>query len=302
MHYDSRYIMLLGVSAFDFTYSKKYLFAVITILIAAGLMVLSREYNNGLYIIIGAFFGYLLGVKDSERKSHIAALDNERNLRYELEHAKNELFKSRAEIEKLTEIRERNRIAHELHDNVGHAIAGVIFQLEAAQRIFTKDQKKTLEIITLCSKKLSETLETTHNTVYNMRADTEVGIATIQGIIDGYRYCNIEFTHNGDFSAVTTSNLRILSANIKEALTNVSKYSQAKNVEIRIDIGEKYIRLCIKDDGSGCENIHEGLGISGMRERIMAVGGTLSIDGSHGFSIISMLPVGVASDSQDEEL
>lgn len=291
------YIVLLGIPFFDFFYSKKHFACAVTFaaMLAALLLFMHKDSNFTAFAFttfaLCGFFGYMLGMGDTERKKYIAALDNERRLRYELEQAQNELLASRAEVERLTEDKERNRIAHELHDSIGHGIAGVIFQLEAAARIFSKDGNKALEIIKLCSKKLSETLDTMRNTVYNIRPENGSGLDAVKQVIDEFRFCSVEFSHTGDFSTISATNLRIIIADIKEALTNVSKYSNATCVNINISVGKKYIRLSIEDNGAGCSNIQEGLGISGMRERAATVGGTFAADGKHNFCIVCTLPV-----------
>jgi signal transduction histidine kinase len=293
-----QYSVLLGIPVFDFAYAKKYIGCAAAF---ADILPVVRSSPGFTVYAVTAFvlcglFGYMLGVGDSNSKKHITALDNERRLRYELEKAQNELLASRAEVEKLTEDKERNRIAHELHDNIGHGIAGVIFQLEGAARIFSKDSGKALEIIKLCSQKLSETLDTMRNTVYNIKPENGSGLDAVKQLIDDFRFCRVEFSHTGDFSKISATNLRIIIADIKEALTNVSKYSSATCVNIKINVGSKYIRLSIQDNGAGCPNIQEGLGISGMRERAATVGGTFSADGKHNFCIVCTLPVSSESD------
>jgi signal transduction histidine kinase len=79
--------------------------------------------------------------------------------------------------------------------------------------------------------------------------------------------------------------------NIKEALTNITKYSSATKAYISIEVNEKYIRLYIKDNGVGSKKIKEGLGLSGMRERVRNVGGSISISSEDGFLIVCIIPI-----------
>ena len=69
------------------------------------------------------------------------------------------------------------------------------------------------------------------------------------------------------------------------------KYSKATKVTINIVILNKVIKLEVKDDGVGCSTIIKGLGISGMDERVGNEGGKLIVDGSQGFSVISIIPL-----------
>lgn len=297
--YNSGFILLSGIPLLDFAYSKKYAFAGLILTAASYISILNGNYIYIFFLVSAVLFGYMIGVKDEKEKKHISVLDDERRLRYHLEQAQNELMQSKKEIEHLTEIRERNRIAHEIHDNIGHSIAGVIFQLEAALRILYKDNEKAEGILKLCSRKLTEALELTRNTVYNIRVDKKTGLHSLEKIINDFKFCTVDFKHNGDFNTVSVSNLKILEANIMECLTNASKHSHAANLEIKIDIGRKNIRFFYRDDGIGCTNIRENVGIAGMRDRVKNAGGTISVDGSKGFLVVCTLPA--ANEDYEEE-
>jgi signal transduction histidine kinase len=300
--YNNSLILLAGIPILDFCYRKKYPFGMLVFVIVLLIFIEEGNYNYSFYMAFGVLFGYAVGQKDDNEKNYISVLDKERRLRYHLEEAQVELINSRREIEHLTEIRERNRIAHEIHDNVGHSIAGVIFQIEAGLRIINKDKEKLEEILKLCSRKLSQALELTRNTVYNIKADKKVGLELLEKIMGDFKFCAINFEYSGDFNGVSATNMKILEANIMESLTNASKYSQAKNIHIKIDIGRKNIRLYYKDDGIGCGDVNENLGIVGMRDRVKNAGGTISIDGNNGFLIVCNLPVKEEKYEEAEEI
>jgi len=298
---NSDFIILAGIPLIDFAYEENILLSLLIFVVPLFIAITKGSYSNIFYLASSALWGYVVGDKVRKEAAHITTLDEERRLRYNLEQVQRELINSKKEIEHMTEIRERNRIAHEIHDNIGHGIAGVIFQLEAAIRIIKKDIIKTEEILKLCSEKLADTLELTRNTVHNIKTDRVAGIDVIEKVIKGFKFCLIDFNHTGDFNTVSASNIKILEANIMELLTNASKYSRATNIEIKIDIGKRNIRLYYKDNGVGCDNIRENLGISGIRDRIRNVGGTISIDGKDGFLIVCNLPVNNTENREDGE-
>jgi signal transduction histidine kinase len=94
-------------------------------------------------------------------------------------------------------------------------------------------------------------------------------------------------------------NLKILEKLVMESLTNASKHSRAKYIQIKVEIRSKHIRFYYKDDGVGCSSIHEGLGIAGMRERILGAGGTIAMDGQDGFMIVCHLPITAEKEGED---
>lgn len=290
-YHNASVLLLLGISILDCFYLRKIYLGFGLLTVAVFVVIEGGQLYYSLPLLLAALFGFLIGQKEKNEKQHTEILDEERRLRYRLEATQNELIQSRKEIEHLTEIRERNRIAHEIHDTVGHSIAGVLFQIEGAKRILHKDKDKVEEILSLCSKKLSEALELTRNTVHNMKADKKIGIELFENIIREFTFCPTTFEHSGDFATVPAYHLKIIEVILKESLTNASKYSNAQNIQIKIDIKKSLIRYYYKDDGVGCEKVIESLGISGMRQRVRNAGGTIAIDGEHGFLIVVTLPV-----------
>lgn len=288
--YNPGFILLLGIPLLDFAYRKKYVTAVSIYTTSVIWSISLGSYPAVVILAAAGFIGYTVGIMKENDRKNLSVLDDERRLRYSLEQTQHELINSRKQIEHLTEIRERNRIAREIHDNISHSIAGVIFQLEAAARFVGKDAEKAEGILKICSAKLAAALELTRNTVYNIKADRKIGLESIEKMIGDFRYCPVEFEHRGDFNGLSATNLQILESCIMECLTNASKHSQAKKIQIKLDIGNTNIRFYYKDDGRGCSNIRENIGLSGMRDRVRNTGGTVSIDGSDGFLIVCNFP------------
>lgn len=287
---DKNFSFLLAIPTFDFIYQKKYLglIAVLT----AGFYSFFEPRLPILFLLL-AISGILasLAEKAATKETHYQnRLDDERRLRYELEQAKAKLLHSSRDITHLTEVRERNRIAREIHDNVGHRIAGILIQLQAALKLFSRDEAKSKEILQKSIAGLSQSLTLLRDTVHNIKPQETLGVDYIQRIINDFGFCPVDFKFHGSFNQVPANHLEIIGANIKEALTNVSRHSKATNIEIVIDINDRFTRLYIKDNGAGCEKLVEGLGLSGMKERVLNMGGTISISSHGGFMIVCLLP------------
>lgn len=242
------------------------------------------------WILAGGYIGWLNAFYMEKEQRHISSLDQERRLRHELEYTKNRLLQSQDEIEFLTEVKERNRIAREIHDSVGHGIAGVLFHLQAAAKLLDKDQEKSRDMLTESIGKLSETLELTRDTVYNLESDVTIGINQIKDLLESYDYCPVNFNYSGNFNQLSPKYLMLLKNIIRESLTNASKHSHATQIDISLEMNDHFIRYAYSDNGTGGEVKRFGMGLRNMKEQIENVSGTIVVDGSDGFRITCNVP------------
>lgn len=287
---DGYFAILLCLPALDFMYHKIYYGAAI-----AGVYCLYNAYVlNYPHLIplalLCAALAYKLESSKNRESVYIKSLDEERKLRYELEQVKDKLLNSSKDVAYLAEVRERNRIAREIHDNIGHSIAGILIQLQVARKLCDDDINKSREMLDKSIAGLSDSLTVLRNTVHNIKPKEDIGVPYIKNIIENFSFCPVDFKFTGDFSTLSPRHTEIIGANIKEALTNASKYSGASKIVISLSLNERYVRLFIKDNGKGCSRIKEGLGLSGMRDRVENMGGSISISSEDGFLIVCLLP------------
>jgi signal transduction histidine kinase len=288
---DIRFSVLLAIASYDFTLKKQYIGTIITFFCAIYFLGDQSSFLIILLLIIFvSLLAFAIGEKYENKRHYSQVLDNERRLRYELEQTKARLLHSSKEIAAIVEIKERNRIARDIHDSIGHSLAGILIQLQAAYKLHSKNQEKSLGIVQNSITGLAKSLELLRNTVHNIKPRETLGVEYIENIIKQFTYCPVDLKLSGNFNTVPPSHLELISTNIKEALTNTARYSGATQVIINVDVTSEYTRLLIKDNGIGCGSIKEGLGLSGMKERVRNVGGTTSISAKDGFLIVCMIP------------
>lgn len=287
---DPIYLALFGITAYDLAARGLHLWA--ALLAPAGIVFLDSAWAAAflLLLAVSGCAGYLHRQLQAKESSFREAYDRERQTRYALETTKARLLNSLRETAHLAEIRERNRIAREIHDSLGHNLAGILLQLQAAAKVREKDGEKARELLQQSINGLAASVELLRDTVHNIKPREQAGLAYFEKIIENYRFCPVSFTHSGDFAALSPSQEEILSSILKEALTNAARHSGADLVEIRLEIRERIIRLYIKDNGVGCAKVREGLGISGMKERVCNAGGHITITPDGGFMIVCILP------------
>lgn len=199
------------------------------------------------------------------------------------------------QIKYMSQIEERNKIAQEIHDNIGHTISGTVMQLEAAKCLIKKDTETSKTMIQNSIDVLREGMESIRATLRNIKPPKEqLGINAVKLILNKLQNSNeinINLLYDNNIDKINYAQWKIIKINIKEILTNTIKYSKAKNVSISFIGLNKIIKLEVKDDGIGCDSIKKGLGLSGIEERCENIGTKVIFDGSDGFSVIMLLPI-----------
>ncbi|MDR2687492.1 MAG: sensor histidine kinase [Oscillospiraceae bacterium] len=212
----------------------------------------------------------------------------DRARRYQLEDA---LQASERDVEnaaRLAQVNERARIAQEIHDHVGHEIAGASLALQAAAKLHEKGDPRAGELLAQCQGRLESASARLRETVHNLKPAQTPGAEGLEALCGAFAFCPARFTACGDLEGVAHWDL--LAANLKEALTNVSRHSRAKFVTVKLDGNAAYIRMIVADDGKSSKPYRPGLGLSGMRERVRAAGGTLTVNAGEGFQVVCVLP------------
>jgi len=287
---NTAFSFLYGLMVYDLISSKYYL-GLIPIL-AAGIYLLQQQALIDFCFIIGlcCIFAYMKGVLQTKEELYRNSFDKQREYSYQLEQTKARLLNAAEEAAHLAEVKERNRIARQIHDNVGHSIAGILMQLQASGKLLRRDADKASDLLEKSIAALSSTLATMRDTVHNIKPAEKLGVEYLEDILNNFSYCPISFSTLGDIGLLPANIMQLLQYNIKEALTNISRYSKATKVEIKIEVNEKFVRLYIKDNGTGGSAYKEGLGISGMKERVRDMGGTIAISAEDGFLIVCVIP------------
>lgn len=186
-------------------------------------------------------------------------------------------------LEDVVSLQERNRIARELHDSLGHSLTAFNLHLEAALRLIKTEPTEAIELLTEAKQLSVNALKEVRESVAALRSDPLQGKSLSEAIDclirDWQRSTGIALKSTINLSYSISKDLKIAIYRIvQEALTNISKYAEATEVRIVIQINTK-LELQIKDNGKGF-NLKEnttGFGLQGMQERTRALGGIFQI-------------------------
>jgi PAS domain S-box-containing protein len=186
---------------------------------------------------------------------------------------------------------ERKRISRELHDDIGQIFTALKIDLAGMKDGFPgeDDTKERMDDI---QKLLSDGIQSVHSLCRQLRPGALDDLSledALEGLLDDWKYrnqveCNL--CADVDDEALSDEIRTAVFRMAQEALTNVSRYAQASEVEINLVADEKTLNVSITDNGRGMEpgaaDKPTSFGLLGMRERIEAIGGTLCIESAPG--------------------
>jgi len=250
------------------------------------------------YILL-YLLGTLLYIISSEYdKTKMKTSEENDNLRAELDTLYMQINRNeeyQRQMIHLSQLEERNFIAQKIHDSTGHTIAGALIQLEAAALLIERDGKKAQGIIKNVTSILREGMENIRRTLRNIKPPSEqLGISKMKTVLNEFSLkhdVKTEFSYNGNIDKISFIQWKIIYENLIEALTNSLKYSQCTIINVTLQVFHKVVKFEVKDNGHGAAALNKGMGLKGIEERCANIGGKVIIDGSKGFSIITLLPM-----------
>lgn len=220
--------------------------------------------------------------------------DRIRKANYELEGARERLMDYSKQVEKVSQLEERNRISRELHDSIGHDLTGVFMQLDAAINLIKNDKAKGYELLESARQNVSNSIENVRQTVRAIAPLTTTNaLKLLTELIEKFSEetgIAVHWSTSGTLYRLYPSIETTLHKNTREALTNSARHGQAKNIYLTLEYHHEKIIYTIEDDGSGAHSIKKGFGLNGMIERIELVGGTIDFSAENGFKILMVIP------------
>jgi signal transduction histidine kinase len=231
-----------------------------------------------LSIIEGFLFfglGYVVWkVIDTQRKMQQLLDENERQRQVLEQYA--------MQVETITLLEERNRMARELHDTVGHTLTSVIMGLDATSYLLRTEPVEAQESIRLlraaASKGLDEVREQIHH-IAPMGEDESLSVQ-LRRIAEEFALhtgTTVDYAEVVADITVPMSIKAVLVRCLQESITNAKRHGGANHIRISFELQPEHASLVIHDDGSGMENIQYGYGLKAMQERIEAYHGELQM-------------------------
>lgn len=185
-------------------------------------------------------------------------------------------------------LKERNRIAREIHDNVGHVLSRSILLVGALRTCNT--QSELFPLLDNLDTSLNSAMNSIRTSVHDLHDDAINLEDTIHGMITDFTFCPVAFTY--DMTPHVPKEIKYCFISVtKEAFSNIIRHSNATKVTLLMREHPALYQLCIEDNGTSflSENL-PGIGLSNMQERARSLNGTFQIIQNNGFRIFITIP------------
>jgi signal transduction histidine kinase len=235
-----------------------------------------------------------IAVRESSARSEIQRLATD------LHQANHRLAEYAAQIEELATMRERNRVAREIHDNLGHYLTVVNVQIAAAKTIMDSDPDKAQDALSKAQILTQEGLTAVRQSVSALREsplENQTLSEALNKLISESRETGLvtELIIEGSLTSSDPKIELTLLRAVQEGLTNVRKHARASRVDILLRYAPSQTVLSLKDNGVGTAVSNEvdgSFGLIGIQERVQLLGGQMRIDTglNEGFQFTITLP------------
>lgn len=192
-----------------------------------------------------------------------------------------ELIRENATLE------ERNRIAAEIHDHVGHRITSAVLQLKVLELSLPAERQDQVAAIKDQLQAAMEDLRTSVHQLHETSLDLEHALSELA---DQYGFCPVHIDLDLQSQPPPAIHHAVL-AIAQEALANTAKHSDASRVDISFKQGNKFYQLLIYDNGSSTSMKTGGIGLFNMEDRVHRLGGEIIFSQNHGFRIFAKIPL-----------
>ncbi len=277
-------IVFFGIG-FGFFFTSAATFACIFSILFFGYETVLIWRNIASFSLVFFFMAFVVKLNDKRKnlRSSTKLLNEQKEL---LEKAYKNLRQSSLALEEMTILRERNRIAREIHDSVGHALTAVIVQIEAAKRLMDRDKDTAILKIEQAQEQIRIGLDCIRTSVRTLKEgnnvlDFSAAISALTKEAEAHTGIKV-ITNINTTNEINGKMQKIIYRALQEGLTNGIKHGNASVFNFSLSEYNFKIFFTLEDNGKGCEKIIPGFGLSAMKERVEELNGHFEITSTIG--------------------
>lgn len=251
----------------------------------------THSINNALitsFILIVFLMKYRTVSLKSLQEDYFDLRDKSKEMSILFEQKNKELMQKQDYEINLATLNERNRIARDIHDNVGHLLSRSMLQIGAFMT--TCKDEETKENLAEVKDTLSNAMDSIRNSVHDLHEKSIDLFTEIEKLIKNFEFCPIKLEYDIQ-SAIDIKLKYCIITVIKEALSNIMKHSNATKAVIIFREHPALFQLVIQDNGKNIRyNADDGIGLKNIQGRVTAFRGNLNISVDKGFRIFISIP------------
>ena len=246
------------------------------------------------------FVWYMILLFTGQRRENLRI----QRLNRQLHDANDQLRDYAVKLERMTEVRERNRLAREIHDTLGHTLTGIIMGADAVLTLFDPAPEEAKKRVQVIAQSARDGLNDVRRSIKALRPDA-LEKASIEEALESL-IANFHLTTSAEIQYEQLAGRLVLASDeedtlyrvVQESMTNAVRHGHATEILVRLTRRDNLLTVEIWDNGLGCgDGVEEGFGLRHMRERLGLLGGSLTCgnreeeDGQRGFYLVVSLPV-----------
>ncbi len=284
------FLFFLPLVCYDVFLSRwRFLFLMAVIPVGVGFMYL--PVMTCIFIVMLILLSFLLGRRtlllEKTRGENTSMRDSAKEFSMQLESKNKELLEKQDYEVHLATLNERNRIARDIHDNIGHLLSNSILQTGALMA--TCKDEALREKLTTLRDTLSLGMDSVRESVHGLHDESIDLHAEVSALVKGFNFCRITLEY--DLESNPDKNIKYaLLAVLKEAFSNIIRHSDATGVEVALREHPGLYQLIVKDNGSKKEITSGGIGLKNIEQRVSALKGNVNIHNEKGFTVFISIP------------
>ena len=257
-----------------------------------GVLVAVKRGLSSVNVVLFALYLVTLVQNKHQEKERIQSLNEQ------LESANEQLRIYAAEAERTAEMRERNRLAREIHDTLGHTLTGLAAGMDACMVLIEVAPQKAREQLEKLRDVAKHGLKDVRRSVKKLRPDDLERLPLREALTHmvkeyaGTTSMEVELSIEGWPEAIRQDVEEVIYRIVQEGLTNANRHGHATKAAVTFRLDEGKLKIKIVDNGQGCQETVPGFGLRHMRERLDLLHGSLACRSENGFILEAVIPVG----------
>ncbi|MGD8190662.1 sensor histidine kinase [Brevibacillus ginsengisoli] len=322
LYYLSMSTSIVGISLYMYQFNSSaasvyYIFPLIELFLTSGVFPMSMlalhvlvyvwtlttlqvGLEEGLFTYLAILLVVYLFRQNNLEKEKVQQLNSQ------LKEANVQLLTYSEDLKEMAIVKERTRIAQELHDSIGHGLVSLRMHLEFAENTLYSSPLKSKEALNKAQGimqnsmlDLRKAVAILHEDIWNSNISLEKLLNELaQSIqLSGRIQCSLIFDDHVE-QAITSIKKGIFKT-VREAITNGVKHGSPQTFQIEVTRCESIIRVVVNDDGTGCSHIQKSHGLRGIEKRIEEIKGTVRFrsEKNRGFTVLAEIPYVTSAES-----